>query len=286
MDLHQKEFEIIRNYIHRVCGIYVNDDKQYLILQRLKPVVLSQNCENFTEFAQLVLGNSSARLRDQIISSITTNETSFFRDHRPFETFRTSIISALCEKVIQRKNRTIDRKGSKVSILSAGSSTGQEPYSIAITIHEYLHLHPHTHVLPEDFVIVAADISSPALAKAIAGQYTDSEIQRGLNEMQKKMYFVNQNGTWIVKDTIKRLIEFRRVNFFEPFGYLGGFDIIFCRNMLIYFDEETKKKILRQFHAMIVNDGFLILGATENVYNSFDGFESVHINGCIVYRKK
>lgn len=285
MELTKNDYNYIREYIYSICGINLDDDKEYLIHQRLEPVAETQGCRNFTEFAILLRTYSNQGLRDQVVTAITTNETSFFRDTHPFEMFRSVIMPRLKELAISRKKRPFDRKGAKVSILSAGSSTGQEPYSLSILIHEYLQLNPDNELTSKNFEIVATDLSSRALGKAITGEYNDLEMSRGLSDLQKALYFNRVGDSWAIKDYIREIIEFRRVNLIEPFMYLGGFDLIFCRNVLIYFDINTRQKIFEQFHSMLSDNGILVLGATENLYGICDKFESHHAGAAVYYEK-
>ncbi len=286
MELTKTDFVTISKYIRKICGIELGEGKEYLVQQRLEPVAVSQGCLNFNEFARIVAACPPDQLRDQIIFAITTNETSFFRDGHPFELFKMQILPWLANHVKERKIRNISRKGSKVSILCAGASTGQEPYSLSFLINDYVNMNAENGIFYDDFSIVATDISSKVLSKAIAGEYTDMEMSRGLLPMQKNLYFTKENNVWNVRDEIKRIVEFRRVNFIEPFTHLGGFDVIFCRNILIYFDDSTKNTIIRQFHEILSDDGYLILGSTENMVTINTGFESHHIGGSMCYRKK
>jgi len=284
MDLDKKDFNALRTYIRRVCGIDLGDDKEYLVRQRLEPIVTSQGCRGFGEFARIVSCCPTEQLRDQVIAAITTNETSFFRDSHPFDVFRATVLPDLEKLARERKNRVYDRRGAKVSILSAGSSTGQEPYTLSILIHEFCQFGAHGDLKPDDFAIVATDVSSRVLAKAVAGEYSDLEIGRGLSDIQKSLYFSKEGDTWIVNENIRKIVEFRKVNFIEPFTHLGGFDVVFCRNVLIYFDIEMKRRILSQFHQMLSPQGFLVLGATENIYGMSDRFNSNHVSGSVLYR--
>lgn len=286
MELTKSDFSIIRNYVRNACGIDLSDDKDYLVHQRLESVAQSLRCANFFEFSRMLQACPDAAVLDLVVAAITTNETSFFRDEHPFEMFRSTILPELCRLVQERKSRSYNRKGAKVSILCAGASTGQEPYSLSILIHEHLQFYSPNSVEASDFSIVATDISSRVLAKAVDGEYSDMEMGRGLTDTQKNIYFTKKGTLWVVKNQIKDLVEFRRVNFVEPFIYLGGFDVIFCRNMLIYFNNETKQSILNQFYQILTNDGSLILGSTENVYTITDLFESKHVGGSVLYKKK
>jgi chemotaxis protein methyltransferase CheR len=286
MELTQRDFDLLRAYIHKICGIALGDDKQYLVRQRLEPIAVEHGTRDFAEFARTVSCCADGPLRDRIIAAITTNETSFFRDGHPFALFRATILPTLRRAITERKTRPVGRKGAKAAILSAGASTGQEPYTLSIIINESIRHHPDNRITPADFTITAADVSSRALAQAVSGEYTSHELQRGLTDLQKSLYFDHTGDTWTVKNRIKQLVDFRKVNFIEPFTHLGGFDVIFCRNMLIYFDQSTRSRILEQFHHMLADTGFLVLGATENIYGLYDRFEPVRADGSTAYRKK
>jgi chemotaxis protein methyltransferase CheR len=143
-----------------------------------------------------------------------------------------------------------------------------------------------TPVVKEDFGILATDISSEILSKAMAGEYSDMEIRRGLSPDRLKTYFGKVGPRWVINSFIRSMVEFRQINLIRPFTMLGGFDVIFCRNVLIYFDNETKSRIIDQFHRMLASDGFFILGATENLYALTDKFSSLHYGETIIYQKK
>ena len=285
MDMTKSEFDSLRRHVRQICGIELADDKEYLIRQRFEPLAEKMGCSTFGEFLLLIDSDSQGKLRDEIIAAITTNETFFFRDDTTFEMFRKHILPSLAATAEERKNRSNSRKGSKITILSAGASTGQEAYSLAMMINDRYPFPSVDSVNADDYTILGGDISQRVLAKAISGEYTDAEADRGLNEPYRSLYFYREKGGWSAKDKIRRIVQFRRVNFVEPFTFLGGFDCIFCRNMLIYFDIETKIRILEQFHQMLAPEGFLVLGATENIYGLNDKFNSVHVAGSIVYVK-
>lgn len=285
MNLEKDDFKIISNYIRTICGIELGPEKMYLVQQRLEGLAESFKCKTFSEFALLVSTRPDPFLRDQIIAMITTNETSFFRDVNPFEMFKVHILPNLCNTIKERISRQFSRKGAKISILSAGSSTGQEPYSLSMAIHEFLQFN-NSGIAPDDFSIVATDISSRVLAKAISGEYTDLELGRGITDLQRQMYFKKVGDVWIVNDNVRSLIDFRQINFTQSFTHLGGFDVIFCRNVMIYFDLAMKTKMVQQFYDMMPENGILILGSTENLYAIDVPFESNHFQKAVYYTKK
>jgi chemotaxis protein methyltransferase CheR len=297
MELSRHEFELLRDYIYKICGLVIADNKQYLIRQRLEPLALTIGCLNFTEFYRKITESSlppqtKNRFQEQVINAITTNETSFFRDGHPFAAFREYILPRLNERICERKQRLQSRKGPKVRLWSAGSSTGQEPYSLVMLIKEYSQAANQKHqfsmipVSMEDFVILATDISTEMLARAMAGEYNDAEMKRGLDPERVKAYFKKNGRRWIISSSVRSMVEFRQINLIRPFTMLGGFDVIFCRNVLIYFDIETKTRIIAQFSEMLSDKGFLVLGATENVYGITDRFDSVHHGETLFYQKK
>ncbi|MGR3218824.1 MAG: CheR family methyltransferase, partial [Candidatus Anammoxibacter sp.] len=246
MELTKSDFENLSRFVYKTCGIVIKDEKTYLIQQRLEPIAKSIGCKNFAELCFKLSANCSSSLHDQIIAAITTNETSFFRDTHPFDTFKNTILPKLGNLVEERKNRKPVRKGAKIRIWCAASSTGQEPYCLAMIIYEYTQGVKYRGITENDFEIMATDISSKVLAKAIAGEYSDFEITRGLQPSHKNKFFIKENGLWLIDNRIKDMVEFKRLNLMKPFTMLGGFDVIFCRNVLIYFDDPAKRSIFDQ----------------------------------------
>ncbi|HSQ42649.1 MAG TPA: protein-glutamate O-methyltransferase CheR [Fibrobacteraceae bacterium] len=281
--------KIISEYVLRVCGIVLGPEKAYLLEQRLNPLLPEFQCTNFEELAHLLSSfqGTLASVRDKIIMAITTNETSFFRDGSPWKMLAEVILPYLAQLISQRKARIPLRRGAKVRIWSAASSTGQEPYSIAMSILEVLRMRQCPGVEADDFEILATDVSPRVLAKAIQGRYQQQDVARGLqNEMLSRYFVPMGENEYQAKEGIRRLVEFRNFNLTSDLSRLGAFDLIFCRNVLIYFSEEVKKTILRQMHAMLSAEGVLILGSAENLYNLNDGFTSIHHQGSVYYRKR
>lgn len=285
MKLSSSDFQSLREYIHKACGIAINNDKHYLVRQRLEPLLSDYGCEDFSSLCTVLKANDTTRIRTRIIEAITTNETSFFRDIHPFQTFKDKLLPKLADTVKARKNQTYTRRGPKVRIWCAAASTGQEPYSIAMLIHEYAAQMNNPEVSAEDFSIIATDISEDVLSVAMAGEYNELEIRRGLSADRVEKYFDTAGNKIVINRNIRSMVEFRQMNLVKPFTMLGEVDLIFCRNVLIYFDDNTKKKIFSQFDLMLPADGYLVLGSSENIYNMTDKFESVKLGNTIVYRK-
>ncbi len=282
MKLEQKDFDVLKEYIHQICGIVIQPEKKYLVRQRIEPLVQAYGFKNFYEFCKSLVRHNPVSIRDEIISAIVTNETYFFRDTHPFETFKNYLLPRMEQLVQERTNQPHHQKEHKVRIWSAGSSTGQEAYSLAMIIDEYIQSNPSAPINVEDFSIVASDISNIVLTKAISGEYNNAEITRGLPAELKSRYFKQVGENWHLDSCILKMVQYNRINLIESFIMLGKFDVIFCRNVLIYFNAETKQKIIDQFHHMLQPKGYLIVGATENLYgltNKFNSFkhENTHL---------
>ncbi len=281
-----EEFKKITAFIYDACGIALGEGKEYLIEQRLEPIYLELDYKDATAFvADLGRIQYNSAIKEKIVEAITTNETSFFRDIQPFESFRDALLPQLVDRAVERKNRSLSRLGNKISIWSAASSTGQEAYSLAMIISEYFDDHTGD-VTAKDFLITGTDISGAVLAKAISGEYNETDVTRGLSTFRLSKHFEPAGTKKVVKSYLKEMVEFRRLNLMHDFTFLGGFDMIFCRNVLIYFDEDTKKKILKQMYSMLAPGGFLVLGSAESLYGISDEFESVSYGSFTAYIKK
>lgn len=284
MKLKPEEFSALTSYIYKFSGLSIGNEKQYLVEQRLFRLAKTAGGGTFQGLIDKLKMNADPRLRDDVIEAMTTNETSFFRDGHPFEAFREALLPALEQMIIQRKKSAIQRRGAKVRIWSAAASTGQEAYSMAILIYEHVKANAHKGIALDDFDIVATDISSSVLAQAISGRYSDMEIARGLSVERRDKYFTKTDSGWAVSNELQSIVEFRRINITEPFTTLGGFDVIFCRNILIYFDDDTKRRIMKQMHQLLSPEGYLMLGACENVQGMGVDFESVSHKSTILHR--
>jgi len=277
-----EEFQKMKEFIHGSCGIALGADKRYLITQRCAPLLKASGSKSFAEFHQKLLSDSG-QLKERLVEAITTNETSFFRDSHPFEAFRDNIFSGLAARIRSAREKSVCEH--KARIWCAASSTGQEPYSFAMLICEKLESGAHPDLRFQDFQIVATDISGEVLAKAAKGEYSQTEVSRGLPDGFKSRYFRQHGNDWRLVDPVKRMVDFRQMNLVKPFTSFGSFDMIACRNVLIYFDEKTKSRILEQFHEMLIPGGVLLLGAMENTYCLCAKFHSKRVGKTIVYEK-
>jgi chemotaxis protein methyltransferase CheR len=264
MDLSPQQFDRLRAYVRRVCGLALGDDKAYLVRQRLGPVAEAAGCADFGRLADLLEGPAPVWLRDEVVEAITTHETSFFRDGHPFDTFRTVLLPELL--AVRRP----------VRIWCAGAATGQEPYSLAMCLLE---------CPGATGSILATDVSARALADAAAGVYAAHEVRRGLPAALRDRYFEARAGGWAVGDRLRRLVEFRRRNLIEPFDDLGPLDAAFCRNVLMYFDPAIRQRVCDGLFRCLRPGGILCLGAAESLFGLAHAFEAVAHGATVVYRK-
>ena len=288
MELQRSQFDFLRQYIHRLCGLVITDEKMYLVTQRLDPLLERNRIASYAELCTKLGQGTDDRLNKEIIIAMTTNETFFFRDVHPFDTFLGSTLPELERRIVERKARVPTRSGPKVRIWCAASSTGQEPYSLAMLITEYVRSRIGSPLQLEDFEILATDISAEVLAKAMLGEYSDFEINRGLSTARRDRYFRKERDIWKIEPAVQRLITFRQMNLMESFSWMGNFDVIFCRNVLIYFDNAAKSRICTQLIQMLTDSGYLFLGASENMLFLDTGslcFKTVHTGNTIYYQK-
>jgi len=261
MAITRPDFEFIRDLVRVKAGIVLDPGKEYLVESRLVP--LSQR-EGFASLSDLVAGlrsRSANGLHYKVIEAMTTNETTFFRDHKPFELLRTKVLP----EVVSRRGAARN-----ISIWCAASSSGQEPYSIAMLLREHFGFLATWRV---DFI--ASDISREMLARTRQGRYSQLEVNRGLPATYLVKYFHKEGGEWQVCDNLRQMLSLREINLAEPWPVLPSLDIIFMRNVLIYFDIESKKEILARVRRLLEPDGYLFLGGAETTLNLDDGFAAV-----------
>ncbi|MCL2261579.1 MAG: protein-glutamate O-methyltransferase CheR, partial [Fibromonadales bacterium] len=261
-----ESYKSITKYVFDICGIVLGDDKQYLVEQRLSPILGDLGCKDFAALGNMLsTGATNFLVREKVLNAMTTNETSFFRDDHPYIAFREKIMVDMLERVKQRKERPWQRRGPKVAMWSVASSTGQEPYSMAMIIADIVTQKGMGLVTMEDFGILGTDISSKVLAKAMEGRYGPLEVARGLSPEMRNRHFVQDGDSYVINDKLRKIVEFKAFNIQDSFTQIGAFDVIFCRNILIYFTDDAKRKILAQFYQILAPGGFLLLGSAENM---------------------
>ncbi|MGW1418932.1 CheR family methyltransferase [Bradyrhizobium manausense] len=254
------DYEYLRKLLKERSGLDLSADKQYLIESRLLPLARKAGLSGIPELVQKLQGGSSA-LITSVVEAMTTNETFFFRDKVPFDHFRDTIMPEILKARAGRRS---------VRIWCAAGSTGQEPYSLAMTLKEMSAALTGWRV-----EIIATDLSQEVLEKAKSGVYSQFEVQRGLPIQMLMKYFKQTGETWQVNPELRAMIQHRQLNLLQDFSHLGTFDVIFCRNVLIYFDQETKINIFNRLARQIEPDGFLVLGAAETVVGLTDTFRPI-----------
>ncbi|MBF0542915.1 MAG: protein-glutamate O-methyltransferase CheR [Candidatus Riflebacteria bacterium] len=280
MAISKQDFEKLKELVRDICGINITDDKFMVIERKLESFLSIISSQNFNEFLEKLALPSGFLLREKLIDVITTNETLFFRDVHPFETFSTIVIPRIEDLL---KSRT-DLSEGKFRIWSAGSSTGQEPYSIAMLLNEYSE--KKKTLSPDKIEILASDISSSVLSRAISGQFNSSQIKRGLKPYFLDKYFQKSGNKWVIDEKIRNMVEFRRINLIDNFSILGKFDVVLCRNVLIYFDTQMRKNVLEKINRVLFDGGFLFVGASEIIMDFESQFSSERNGSTIFYRKK
>jgi chemotaxis protein methyltransferase CheR len=252
------DYEYLRKLLKDQSGLDLSADKQYLIESRLLPLSRKAGLAGISELVQKMKAGSTA-LTTQVVEAMTTNETFFFRDKTPFDHFRDSIMPEILRARASRKS---------VRIWCAAGSTGQEPYSLAMCLKEMSAALSGWRV-----EIIATDLSQEVLEKSKAGIYSQFEVQRGLPIQFLVKYFKQTGELWQINADIRAMVQHRQLNLLHDFSQLGTFDVIFCRNVLIYFDQDTKIKIFNRVAKATEADGFLVLGAAETVVGLTDVFK-------------
>ncbi|MDA9431648.1 CheR family methyltransferase [Bradyrhizobium sp. CCBAU 51627] len=254
------DYEYLRKLLKERSGLDLSADKQYLIESRLLPLARKAGLAGIPELVQKLQGGSSA-LITSVVEAMTTNETFFFRDKVPFDHFRDTIMPEILKARAGKRS---------VRIWCAAGSTGQEPYSLAMTLKEM-----GAALTGWRVEIIATDLSQEVLEKAKSGVYSQFEVQRGLPIQHLVKYFKQNGETWQINPELRAMVQHRQLNLLQDFSHLGTFDVIFCRNVLIYFDQETKINIFNRLARQIETDGFLVLGAAETVVGLTDTFRPI-----------
>jgi len=255
------DYDYLRKSLKQRSGLVLSAEKQYLVESRLLPVARRAGVANLGELVAVLKAGQHSSLMTEVVEAMTTNESFFFRDKTPFEHLRQTIMPAL---LAARKNLKTIR------IWCAAASTGQEPYSLAMYLKEI-----ERDVVGWRIELLATDLSTGVLEKARAGVYTQFEVQRGLPIQLLIKHFTQTGELWQIAPELRAMVRYRQFNLLADFSQLGIFDLIFCRNVLIYFDQDTKIDVLNRLARVTANDGYLILGAAETVVGLTDRFKMV-----------
>ncbi len=271
MPLTADNFKFIQAFAKDTAAIILEPGKEYLVDTRLSPLAKQAGFKNLDDFLnQLRMNRTATLFHEQVIDALTTNETSFFRDFYPFETLRQDVLPALIEQRASVK---------RLKIWSAASSTGQELYTIGMVVREYFPALKDWNVS-----ILGTDLSPTVLAQAKEGSYSQLEVNRGLPAGLLLKYFSKIGSKWVVKDDLKRLIEFRPMNLVKAWPILPLFDIVFIRNVMIYFDLEAKREILKKIRRCLHPSGYLFLGTAETTMNIDPEWQPITVGKATYYQ--
>lgn len=267
------EYRQLSEFLSSSCGIELGDNKQYLVNSRLKPLLAAEGLGAVADLLAAVVGAGRSNLRQKLIDAMTTHETLWFRDQYPYESLKRMIFPELARAHIPT-----------VRIWSAACSSGQEPYSISMIAEEYRREYPR-HPIPK-LEIIATDISPTILKTAKEGVYEDIALSRGLTSDRRERFFDEIGEKAKVKDFVKKQITFKELNLIAPFGSMGKFHVIFCRNVLIYFSDENKTGILDRMAGILEPGGYLFMGGSESITRYSTKFETARSYGGMVFRLK
>jgi chemotaxis protein methyltransferase CheR len=270
MTLKSSAVDYIRQFVREHAAIVVDADKTYLVESRLLPLIHQEQLTSLDELASRLKAERFHRLHQKVVEAMTTNETSFFRDVHPFDALRTKVLPELLTQ------RAAEHR---LHIWCGASSSGQEPYTLAMVMREYF-----PSLMNWTVRLVASDLASSMLARVQAGRYSQLEINRGLPAPFLVKYFQKQGIEWQIKEDLRRMVDTVQMNLAGAWPALPSMDIIFMRNVLIYFDVETKKSILGKIRRLLRPDGYVFLGSAETTLNLDDAFERVQFDKTICYR--
>jgi chemotaxis protein methyltransferase CheR len=272
MALETLEFEYLRQFLAEHSAILLDEGKGYLAESRLSPLAHREGAESAQELVARMRRSSFGDLHRKVLDAMMNNETWFFRDHLPFEVLRRIILPELIADRVRTR---------RLAIWSAAASSGQEAYSIAMTLAEEFGGLPGWNLS-----ILATDLSSAILERARAGRYSQLEINRGLPAKYLSRYFTRDAGDWILDPAIRKMVEFRELNLTAPWNTLPRFDVVFLRNVLIYFPVETKREIFSRVTGAMQPDGCLLLGAAESTYGLTESFARIAWDKTAYYRPR
>ena len=255
------EFDFLSQHVKDTSGLVLKQEKAYLLESRLMPLVRQHGLNDLSDLVTALRSKSIATLDNEITEAMTTNESFFFRDNKPFDLFRDNVLPEIIKNRASKKS---------FKIWCAAASSGQEPYSLAMIL-----LEKAAELAGWRYEITGTDISKDILKKAENGIYTQFEVQRGLPIQLLVKYFEKNGDGWQANEKLRSVVKYKYFNLLDNLKPLGQFDIVFCRNVLIYFDQETKGQVLDQISELMPDDGILFLGGAETVLGISDKFKPV-----------
>lgn len=273
------DLALLRRYVAEACSIHLGEEKGYLFEARLGGIIAQSGAPDIATFVQMARGDATGRLRDRIVDAMTTHETYWFRDERPWASLRNHLLPALAESL------RLGRRA-RIRVLCAACSTGQEPYSLAMLIDSLCAEGKLPGARPEHFEIIGTDVSAGTLALAAAGRYNQIEMARGLAEHWRKRYFAQQGPVWVLEEALRRRVTLRRHNLQDDLRPFGQFDLLFCRNVAIYFDAAFKQRLFPRLSDALFPGGHLLLGGSESLLGYPELFATETIGDAVFYRRK
>jgi len=268
VEIHPDNYRFLQEYVYRESGSVLDGDKHYLLEARLMPIVTEMHLDTLNDLCALLRATSAGSVRQQVVEAMTTNETFFFRDMPQYDALRTVVIPDLIEQ------RQATRK---LSFWSAAASSGQEAYSLAMMLLEMK-------LGNWDIEIYATDLSTRMLERARSGRYLQVEMNRGLPLEYLTRYFTRDGVGWQLNDEVRGMVKFAHIDLRQGMSTLGPFDVVLCRNVLIYFDVESRKNILREIRGAIRSGGYLLLGGSETTLNLDASFVQQTIGTAVLHR--
>ena len=261
MSVSAQDFDVIRQLLRRHSAIVLDSGKEYLVETRLTPLVKSLHLDSIAELVKVLRSRPDNGLSMQVVEAMVISESSFFRDHHPFEALRKVVIPGLLDR--RREER-------RLNIWCAASGHGQEPYSVVLLLREHF-----AHLPGWKISFLASDVSSQALARAREGRYNQIEINRGLPASLLVKYFEQHGTDWQLKSDLRGMVNFQLINLAMPWPVLPRMDLVLLRNVMIYFDVETKKEILTRLTHLLRPDGYLLLGGAETTFSLHNSYRRV-----------
>lgn len=271
--LSRLDFEYVRTLVRRLSSIVLDDSKTYLVISRLLPLARSKEYDTVGALISHLQSTPQGELHGRVVEAILTTETSFFRDLHPFVALRDEILPEL----VQRRSQTTRT----LSIWSAGCSSGQEPHSVAMILRDRF-----SSLTAWNLQLNASDLSSQMVERARSGIYSQLEVNRGLPAPYLVRFFEQNGDQWVLKEDLRNMFRFFQQNLHDEWSSVPAVDVLLLRNVLIYFDVATRRKVLRQVRRLLRPDGYLLLGSAETTLNLDDLFDRVRVGRAVFYRKR
>jgi chemotaxis protein methyltransferase CheR len=266
-EIHSENYKLLQEHVYSQSGIVLGDDKHYLFETRLAPILRQMGLASINDLCALIRNAGQTAVAHQVVEAMTTNETYFFRDPSHYDAIKTVLLPRLMEE---------RRDTKRLWFWSAAASTGQESYSLAMMLlEEALH--------SWNIQILGTDFSSVVLERARSGTYQQIEVNRGLRAALLVKHFRRAGVNWQLSEQVRRMVRFETIDLRRSMRALGPFDLVFCRNVMIYFDDETKKNMMKEIHSTLFRGGWLLIGGAETVFGIDEWFDKQTVGSATVY---